>query len=115
MNDISPWGRPENAPTVRAYRCAVCGSTIACVRATMSDGETLARAVCSECGSEGPLVARNVANGLVPQRRLADAREEFACSGCGWAFTFRPGEAWATGPFRYCPGCGVPIGGNGAL
>lgn len=101
--------------TVREYRCAACGSPTACVRATMRDGETLELAVCSECGSEGPRVARNVADGLVPQSRLADAREEFACSGCGWAFTFRPGEAWATGPFRYCPGCGVHICGNCAL
>lgn len=86
--------------TVRKYRCAECGSPAACVRATMRDGETL---------------ARNVADSLVPQRSLADARDEFACSGCGWAFTFRPGEAWATGPFRYCPGCGVSICGNCAL
>lgn len=115
MNDISTCGSPGNAPTVRAYRCAVCGSPTECVRATMRGGEALARAVCSECGNEGPLVVRNVPDVLVPQRRIADVREEFACSGCGWAFTFRPGEAWATGPFRYCPGCGVPVGGNGAL
>ena len=75
MSDISPCGRPENVPTVRAYRCAVCGSPTFSMHATMRDGETLVQSVCSECGSEGPRVARNVANGLVPQRRLADARE----------------------------------------
>ena len=40
--------------------------------------------------------------------RLNDA-EDFVCSACMYSLVAHSGEAWTTGPFRYCPGCGDPI------
>ena len=63
----------------------------------------------------GPDFARNVADNLTGKQwhevhgRLNDARE-FVCSACMYGLMFQAGEeAWTTGPFTYCPGCGRRI------
>ena len=82
-----------------------------CGEVVKPDAET-----CSRCGRGfGPVFVRNVAGDFTAPEwhgyptREADTDEESVCSCCGWGFTFRPGEAWTTAPFRYCPGCGAPI------
>lgn len=74
---------------------------------------------CPRCGRGfGPDFVRNVAGKLTGKQwhevhgRLDDARE-FVCSACMYGLMVHAGEAWTTGPFTYCPGCGTPIDKNG--